>query len=239
MGAKPFLFGEAFDDLGDAPPPRRAPPKKLDEAAVEAERQTAFAKGLAEGEAKGRADAEAEANERHQNIRDVIARLMSDAITAAESAEAATTAAAGLAAARAVGVAFPTLAEARGGEEILTTIRASLARASDEQRLVIRLAADDYEEIGGELTAISDAAGFPGRIVNLEDASVAPGDVRVEWADGGLSRNLERLTGALTDALAGLAGPVSSQTPPSSSSEEISTELTPETAAETADQGAT
>lgn len=228
MQGKPFLFDETFDGLDDTASAVRKPSKKFDEAAVAAEREAAFAKGFAEGETQGRTEAEAAANERHQNIRDVIARSLGLALSAAEASEAAVMAAAPAAAARAVESAFPDLAATRGGDEIRATIRDSLARAADEPRIVVRLAESDFEEIGAELSDIAAKAGFPGRIVSLEDAGVAAGDVRVEWADGGLARDLGRLTIALTEALRGLAAEVAA--PQSDASAEPEAE-TPDSAA--------
>lgn len=207
MDAKPFLFDEAFDGLDGAEPPPRRPPKKYDEAAVAAERDAAFAAGFAEGEAKGRADAEAEVNERHQNIRDLIAGMTQAALSVAEAGEAAVLTAAPAAAARAVATAFPALGAERGHAEILAAIRDSLARAADEPRLVVRLAEADFEAIDAELADIADRSGFPGKIVSLEDAAIAEGDVKVEWADGGIARDHSRLTEALIQALGGLSEP--------------------------------
>lgn len=204
MAPKPFLFDAAFDGDIDGQR-RRPPPKKFDEAAVEAERKVAYAKGVADGEARGFEAGEAAANARANDVRGVIANAVGEAFAAAEAAEAAIIWAAPAAAAQALSTAFPAFAAAHGHTEILAVAREALVRAADEPRLVVRLAAEDFETIEPELADIADKSGFPGRIVTLEDAEVRQGDARIEWADGGLSRDLARTAAAISDALNELA----------------------------------
>lgn len=204
MNAKPFLFESTFD-ADDVARHNRPPPKKFDEATVEAERAAAYEKGLAEGQTLGFEAGEAAANARANDVRNVIVAALGEAFAAGEAAEAAIVWAAPAAAAQALSTAFPTFVARYGHDEILATAREALARAADEPRLVVRLAAEDYETIEPELAEIAEKSGFPGRIVTLEDADVTQGDVRIEWADGGLARNLSRTAAAISDALNELA----------------------------------
>ena len=128
--------------------------------------------------------------------------------------------AAPFAAARAIEAAFPTLTERFGRDEIVTLVHDALARANDEPRLVVRLAAADYEAVAPELSEIADRIGYPGKIISIEDETVAEGDARVEWADGGLASNAGRTAAAIQAAFeelsldpdqAGAATPVSDE----------------------------
>jgi flagellar assembly protein FliH len=42
------------------------------------------------------------------------------------------------------------------------------------------------------LDALASGIGFNGRIIAIADPAVAPGDARIEWADGGAERDSAR-----------------------------------------------
>ncbi len=225
MAARRFMFEDAFDadeDIADEAPAEEAEaPPMFDEAALEATRKAAFEEGFAAGCAQATADAVEAAETRRANAGERIAAGAAALLAAGETAEAAALGAAALAASRAVQTAFPALAVTYGGSEILATVKEALERAADEPRLVVRLADADFETIEPELAGLAARSGYAGRIVTLEDATVADGDVRVEWADGGLARDLNRLTDAVARALAGLAAnaaqsTIAAETPPAS-----------------------
>ncbi len=229
MAAKPFLFEQAFDSIDDETQNDANvadAPALFDEPALIAERDAAFALGFAQGEAQGRADATAAAEAAAERAREAIAAALSQAFSGEDDAAETALAAAPAAAARALQIAFPAFAKRHGAQEILAAIREALARASDEPRLVVRLAETDFDTIEPELARLTARAGFPGRIVSLEDANVDPGDVRIEWADGGLARDLGRLSQRLADALTGLAESTATQSssnanPPQSASDHV------------------
>jgi len=207
MAPRPFLFDQAFDSPDDVVVPVEEPeaPPMFDEAALEVERQAAYAQGHADGAAAARAEAEAAAAKAASRTLDAIAGGVAEAFHAAQEAAEIALAAAPLATAQALGLAFPAFQRAHGREEVIATVRDALERAIDEPRLVVRLAEADFEAIEPELAGVAHRAGFPGRIVTLEDAGVAQGDVRVEWADGGLARDTGRLAALIAEALGDLA----------------------------------
>jgi flagellar assembly protein FliH len=55
--------------------------------------------------------------------------------------------------------------------------------------VVVRVAEALYGEAQERLTAIARDRGFDGRLVVLAEPDIAPGDCRIEWADGGVTRN--------------------------------------------------
>jgi len=57
-----------------------------------------------------------------------------------------------------------------------------------------------YKEASETLAGIAREHGFEGRLVVLADPSIAPGDCRIEWADGGVVRDRK----ATEDAIAQL-----------------------------------
>jgi flagellar assembly protein FliH len=69
------------------------------------------------------------------------------------------------------------------------------------QHLVLRIGADIYETAKDKLEEIARARGFEGRLVVLSDASMAPGDCRIEWADGGVVRDQAATLATIDDVV--------------------------------------
>lgn len=84
---------------------------------------------------------------------------------------------------------FPRLTAAHGVAEIEAVIRDCLHRVRDEPRLVVRVADSLLDEIERRVGVLASRSGFEGRIVFLSQDDLRPGDVLVEWADGGAERN--------------------------------------------------
>jgi flagellar assembly protein FliH len=55
--------------------------------------------------------------------------------------------------------------------------------------MVVRVNGALYATAKEKLEAIARARGFEGRLVVLAEPEIAPGDCRIEWADGGLKRD--------------------------------------------------
>lgn len=79
--------------------------------------------------------------------------------------------------------------------EVSALVRSCLSHLTRAPHLVVRINDQIYEEARDKLERIAKDSGFEGRLVILAEAATAPGDCRVEWADGGVSR-----TAAETDA---------------------------------------
>jgi flagellar assembly protein FliH len=67
--------------------------------------------------------------------------------------------------------------------------------------IVIRIGADIYDTAKEKLEEIARAKGFEGRLVVLSDAAMAPGDCRIEWADGGVNRDSAATLSAIDDVV--------------------------------------
>lgn len=59
-----------------------------------------------------------------------------------------------------------------------------------------------HERARDELDGIARAAGFEGRLVVMAEPDIAPGDCRIEWADGGVKRDLAAIEAAIAEAVA-------------------------------------
>ena len=49
------------------------------------------------------------------------------------------------------------------------------------------------EEVDALLQRLAKERGFEGRLVTFGEPDIAPGDVRLEWADGGIVRDRSRI----------------------------------------------
>jgi len=106
---------------------------------------------------------------------------------------------------------LPRLMAEHGVAEIEAVARDCFHRLRDEPRLVVRVADSLLDDVERRVTTLASRSGFEGRIVFLSQEDLRPGDVLVEWADGGAERNCgaiwKEIEVALSRALGGSAGP--------------------------------
>jgi flagellar assembly protein FliH len=63
----------------------------------------------------------------------------------------------------------------------------------------LRIGADIYDTAKDKLEEIARVRGFEGRLMVTSDASMAAGDCRIEWADGGVVRDRAATIAAIDD----------------------------------------
>jgi flagellar assembly protein FliH len=68
--------------------------------------------------------------------------------------------------------------------------------------VVVRVGPAIYEIAKDKLEAIAQARGFEGRLVVMAEDSLAAGDCRIEWADGGVARDEAATLAIIDDAVA-------------------------------------
>jgi len=68
--------------------------------------------------------------------------------------------------------------------------------------VVVHIGAEIYEAAKAKLDEIAQARGFEGRLVVLSDSVMAPGDCRIEWADGGVARDHAATLAIIDDLVA-------------------------------------
>jgi flagellar assembly protein FliH len=68
--------------------------------------------------------------------------------------------------------------------------------------IVVRISAAIYESAHIKLEDIAKARGFEGRLVVVSDETMAPGDCKIEWADGGVNRDEATTQAAIDDVVA-------------------------------------
>ena len=66
----------------------------------------------------------------------------------------------------------------------------------------VRIAADIHGTAKEQIEEIARAGGFDGRLAVISDDNLAPGDCRIEWADGGVIRDSSATTSAIDETVA-------------------------------------
>ncbi|MGF1630233.1 MAG: hypothetical protein ACFCUT_12245 [Kiloniellaceae bacterium] len=189
-----FLFDTNFDAEQSAKAKAAAaaqaaveepPAPTFGEEELEAARRAAFA----EGQAAGFADAEASHAKRLalavESLPPLFAQLAQEAAAETDERRRDTLDAA----LTVVRKLFPQLARRNGLEEAHAVIEQCLERLRDEPRVVIRCADEDLDALRVQIEQSAAKGGYEGKLVFLADERLAPGDLRVEWADGGAERD--------------------------------------------------
>jgi flagellar assembly protein FliH len=68
--------------------------------------------------------------------------------------------------------------------------------------VTVRVGAEVYDAARARLEEIAHARGFEGRLLVNADATLSPGDCRIEWAEGGINRDEAATRAAIEDAVA-------------------------------------
>jgi flagellar assembly protein FliH len=111
---------------------------------------------------------------------------------------------------------LPDYNQRHGMQEIEAVVAGIIGEMANEPRLVVRVNETQFDQLNESLKAVTEKQGYAGKVVLLADAEIRLDDCRIEWADGGIERNLEALWKNVGRAIAPDAAP-----PPS-------TETTPE-----------
>ena len=208
--ATPFSFGE---DLRPSAAARRAA-DDLARIAEEQQREAAARDAFEQGRQAGRAEAEAEIARMRLHALERIAmeagRTLDGLDARAASAEDEAL------------VFFTTLARTLAGralaEQPLAAIRDAAREAFRHLRgvphLVARVHESLVEDVDAALRAMSREHGFEGRIVVIGSDEIAPGDARLDWADGAVVAERSTVEATVADVLtrAGFSGPFGGST---------------------------
>jgi flagellar assembly protein FliH len=180
-----FTFGTDFREGG-----RRA--------AGEAEVAAARAEGLAIGREEGRRDAEHQLNGLLAQLARSAERLVTQEAAHAAEVEARAAYVAIVAAKALAGAAL----DERPLAALENGLRECLAQARQAPHLVMRVNDAAVEAAEGLVKRLAQEMGFAGRLVVLGEPDIAPGDGRIEWADGGFVIEAERLKLLVDQAVA-------------------------------------
>lgn len=68
-------------------------------------------------------------------------------------------------------------------------------------QITVQISADIFEAAKEKLEEIARLRGFDGRLAVQSGAAIAPGDCRIEWADGGVNRDTAAALSAIQDVV--------------------------------------
>lgn len=199
-GKAKFLFDMPFD--GSKPRVERsyapkAPPPKFSAEELEAAKLAA----RAEGEAAGRQAAYGDHQRTlEQALQGIAARLGEIAGAEARSRTAARAEAVEIAAAIARKLAGRLIAQ-RPQEQIEALVLRCMDDMREEPRLVIRAADSVVQLLDERIDQLVAQSGFGGKVVLVPDASMAPTDCRIDWADGAAERRQAMLEQEIDQAV--------------------------------------
>lgn len=88
---------------------------------------------------------------------------------------------------------MPTYIERNGTQEIEAIVSKVIKDMSREPRLVIRVSEDKFDEASQRINKIAEGQAYEGKVVILGDAELGSSDCRIEWADGGIERDVRTL----------------------------------------------
>jgi len=192
-----FLFDVDFAAGGDQPAEQAVSKAALEVAIAEAE-----ARGHRAGYAAAQADIAAESERRMAAALDQIAHALTALTGGLHEIEQRLEAEA-VEVAHAVGAK---LASELISREPFAEIAALAADCFDHvigaPHVVVRINDALYADAHERLAEIARLRGFEGRLVVLAEPDVALGDCRIEWADGGVSRDRAKAEAAINEAVA-------------------------------------
>lgn len=195
MNARKFLFGEDF---------RGAPQEdRRDEAAIAAAEAQAYARGYD----TGRREAVNEAERRLEAAVMLIGQSVGHTLAEIDDRCAAIEGEAVL--------FFRTLAEKLAAQAIAAYPLAAIAEAAEEAfrhlrgvpHLAVRVHESLVEPVDALTRKMARERGYEGRVIVLGDDEIAPGDARIEWADGGIVRERKDIEAVLGAVLAAAGQP--------------------------------
>jgi flagellar assembly protein FliH len=170
---------------------------------VEADHRRADAEAVAHrnGFAAGLAQAQGEAGQRIATALGLIADNLSRLDRALNGIEARLETEAVQVAVAVAGKLAPELIAREPFVEISALATECFRQLVTTPHVVVRVGSDIYETAKEKLEETASAGGFEGRLVVMSDADMAPGDCRIDWADGGVNRDRAATLSAIDDVV--------------------------------------
>ncbi|HEV2557427.1 MAG TPA: FliH/SctL family protein [Microvirga sp.] len=186
--AAKFLFDTDFR--------QRAPNPKTTAAVEEAEAR-GYMRGLNDGQRQAQAAAQAHLAAAMERLAQSAAMLLGEADRHGAETEA-------LAVDFAVALGRKLAGDALALDPLATiaaTARETFQHLRGVPHLAVRVNESLVEEVDALLQRMARERGFEGRLITFGDPDIRPGDIRLEWADGGVVRDQARIEEAVHQAL--------------------------------------
>lgn len=182
-----FMFDRSFDAaavVGRAPErkPVTLKPEQFDQL-----KQESYDAGVA----AGRAAAQEEQDKRTSALFARIESALESAVVAVQPLRQEQEHSARALALAVVRKLLPDLSARHGLQEIHAVLNDAISEALHEPRLVVRIHESQFDIVNAKIHEITVQKAYAGKAVVLADAEIAVGDCKIEWADGGIERNMQ------------------------------------------------
>lgn len=204
-----FDFGTVFDNHAEQPfGMTQEKERTWTEAEVEQEKALAFAEGSKTGHAEALGTIE---NKLSQELGQLIVRAgeITTNLATIETRLVAEARLLALTVGRAV--ASELLAQSHC-EEIETIVSDALALLTHQPHVVVRVHENLLEDLKTRLETIAEQRGFAGKLILLGEPDLDRSDCRIEWAEGGIARDVTALQAEIDSIVARHLAPGSTDT---------------------------
>ena len=189
--AKPFLFEQDFRR------PRAS--EAQHSAALREAEELGFARGFQDGRRQGQSETQARLAAAVQRLAEAAAELIAGADARQAELEAEALSFAVALGRKLAGEAVDALPLAA----ITEAARAAFQHLRGVPHLVVRVNETFVDDVEALVQRIARERGYEGRLVVLGEPEIAKGDVRLEWADGGIVREQAGVDAAVAGVLGG------------------------------------
>ena len=86
-------------------------------------------------------------------------------------------------------------------QEMQKLITDTIIEMAHEPRLVVRTSEHDFETLNTYVTEIANKRAYAGKLIVVSDEAIVAGDCRIEWADGGIERNVNDTWDKISDVV--------------------------------------
>ncbi len=195
-----YMFDVDFDELAETPEPLEEvecapPPPTFSAEELAAAREEGQSAGLAEGVAQSKTGFESQIAE----ILAAMAQTLTTLVDAQHRANEETARAAVKLAAAATARLMPEYAKRHGLAEIEAFITRCLSDLFEGTAVTIRVPEALAEEIGERIGPIARQTGFDEGLKLVADPELGASDCRIDWNDGGATRNAAKLAAEIDD----------------------------------------
>jgi len=190
LSARKFLFERSFDSgLASAAQEREPPPQKYTKKQIDALKQEAFEAGQTAGQKAMMEDQQQYMNVLLSQLDQKLGHLIKDSAAHWQRQLTHLQEIALLIARR----LLPAYAARYGLDEIQDIVTQVISDCAREPRLVVRVGEAQFDAVSAGIKTITEQQAYAGKVVILAEPALGPADCRVEWADGGIERDMEAL----------------------------------------------
>lgn len=185
-----FLFDLSFDDeVGSLGKKSEKPKPTYSQEQLDEAKQEAYAAGFAEGQRSMQESQQQSLNLLMANVEERLAQVMSKGEGVWQGL---------LAQCQEIALVIahkimPSFTARHGMDEIESIVSRVMAEMGREPRLVFRVPESQFDDAKARIENIARQAAYAGKLVILGDPDLGVSDCRIEWADGGIERDIGKL----------------------------------------------